>query len=60
MTRITFPDPTRSAAKYAGVTGVGSTDGAFVAAARKQSHANWRTDLTASALSDYVRAGFNA
>jgi hypothetical protein len=59
VTRVTFPDPTRSAAKYAGVTGVGSTDSAFVAAARKQSRANWRTDLTASSLSDYVRAGFN-
>jgi hypothetical protein len=58
VTRVTFPDPTRSAAKYATVTGVGSTDSAFVAAARKQTRANWRTDLTASALSSYVRAGF--
>jgi hypothetical protein len=31
---------------------------AFLAAAREQSRSNWRPELTAAAVNDYIREGF--
>ncbi len=53
-----LPDPTRGIESYnASLGGPPSLD-AFMAAARLQSRANWRPELTAHAVNEYVRAGF--
>ncbi len=53
-----FAEPDRSVETYAGTIGVGSTLPDFLAVARLQSRLTWRDDLTAPALNDYIRAGF--
>ena len=53
-----YPDPTRTVGTYAGTLGLTATTDAFLAAARTQSKDNWNTALTASAVNDYIRAGF--
>ncbi|MFN0132390.1 MAG: GC-type dockerin domain-anchored protein [Phycisphaerales bacterium] len=58
FSRIAYPDPDRDIATYAATIGVGSSVEDFLAAAKKQSRANWRTDLTAAAVNGYIRAGF--
>jgi hypothetical protein len=53
-----FPDPDRDAESYAQHIGEGSTLEDLLSAARKQSRLNWRTELTAPAINDWIRAGF--
>jgi hypothetical protein len=53
-----FPDPTRGVGKYNGTLGGGTTTDAFLAEARRQSGAFWRTNYTTDPVIDYIRAGF--
>ena len=55
---ITYPDPGRDETTYMTSLGRTATLAAFVAEARLQSKASWRTEFTAPALNTYVRAGF--
>jgi hypothetical protein len=53
-----FPDPNRTIATYhSSIGGSGNLD-AFMMEARNQSKANWRTEYTAHAVNEYIRAGF--
>ena len=53
-----FPDPERDLESYLSSIGETATLEAFLAEARKQSRANWRPELTAQAVNDYIREGF--
>lgn len=53
-----YPDPTRTIATYNQSLGGAASHDAFMAEARKQSRANWRTQYTAAAAIAYIRAGF--
>ncbi|MCA9669863.1 MAG: hypothetical protein KC503_29915 [Myxococcales bacterium] len=54
-----FPEPQRTLVSYMQSIGAASaTFDEFVAQARKQSKANWRPEYTASAVNEYIRAGF--
>ena len=55
---VEFVDPNRSVASYNATLGGAATFEAFIAEARKQSKENWRPEYTASAVNDYIRAGF--
>jgi hypothetical protein len=55
--KLNFFDPTRTTVTYAATQGLTSY-GAMVAEMRNQSRTNWRTDFTADAVNDYIRAGF--
>jgi hypothetical protein len=50
---VSYADPTRTPGKMAG----GSNDG-FVAQARGLGKSNWKTNLTASAVVNWIKAGF--
>jgi hypothetical protein len=53
-----FPDPNRTIETYhASIGGAASLD-AFMLEARLQSKSYWRTQYTAQAVNDYIRAGF--
>ncbi len=54
----TFSDPDRTLETYAAVLGLAGTVEAFVLEARQQSRHHWRPELTAPAVNDYIRAGF--
>ncbi|MCA9643714.1 MAG: right-handed parallel beta-helix repeat-containing protein [Polyangiaceae bacterium] len=54
-----FSDPDRTLGSYSGTVGLPATIEGFLDAALKQSRLNWRTDLQAAAVNDYIRAGFN-
>jgi hypothetical protein len=56
--KFSYPDPTRTLAKYSASQGYQSTHAAFMAEARKQSRDNWRPEFTAPVVNDWVRAGF--
>ena len=52
-----FPDPSRTIATYhANIGGAPSLDD-FISEARKQSRLTWRTQYTAEAVNQYIRAG---
>ena len=53
-----FDDPTRTVAKYSASLGKAGSLAAFLAEARLQSKENWRPQFTASAVNNYIRAGF--
>jgi hypothetical protein len=53
-----FPDPNRTIATYHQSIGGQASIEAFMTAARLQSKSNWRTEYTAQAVNDYIRAGF--
>ncbi|MCA9626151.1 MAG: right-handed parallel beta-helix repeat-containing protein [Myxococcales bacterium] len=54
-----FSDPDRKVGDYSGTIGLPATIEGFLAAALKQTRLNWRSDLQARAVNDYIRAGFN-
>jgi hypothetical protein len=56
--QVTFPDPDRTIATYMTSQAGTPTLAAFLAEARMQSKSNWRTQYTAPAVNDYIRAGF--
>ena len=53
-----YPDPTRTIGSYHASIGGTATLDAFMAEARLQSKANWRSQYTAQAVNTYIRAGF--
>lgn len=54
----TFVDPTRNISTYAdSLSLTGSLEG-YLAEARGQSRLSWQQDMTASAINEYIRAGF--
>ncbi|MCA9657225.1 MAG: hypothetical protein KC486_02685, partial [Myxococcales bacterium] len=53
-----FPDPERDAEAYAASIGGGATLPELLAAVREQTRLNWREELTAPAINDWIRAGF--
>jgi hypothetical protein len=53
-----YPDPQRDIAHYQASLGGAATHAAFMAEARRQSRFAWRPQYTATAVNDYVRAGF--
>ena len=55
---IPFPDPSRTVETYNASLGGEATFEAFLTEVKKQSKTNWRPQYTASAVNDYVRAGF--
>ncbi|MBW2525644.1 MAG: right-handed parallel beta-helix repeat-containing protein [Deltaproteobacteria bacterium] len=54
----TFVDPDRTTGSYAESIGLTGTLEGFLEAARGQSRLDWQDELTASAVNDYIRAGF--
>lgn len=54
----TFSDPSRTVETYAASLGLTSSLEAFLEVARQQSRLTWRSDMTADAVNDYIRAGF--
>jgi hypothetical protein len=57
-TAPSFPDPNRDIASY--MSSIGGTPPlqGFMAQARQQSKANWRSQYTSDAVINYIRAGF--
>ena len=55
-----FPDPDRSIERYMQYLGSAPAHAAFISAVRKQSKANWRPELTAPVINEWLRAGFGA
>ncbi|MCA9720216.1 MAG: right-handed parallel beta-helix repeat-containing protein, partial [Myxococcales bacterium] len=53
-----YPDPERDAEAYAASIGEGATLAELLAATREQTRLNWRVELTAPAINDWIRAGF--
>ena len=54
-----FPDPSRTVGSYFNsIGGSPATTAGFLAAARLQSKDNWNPALLASAVNNYIRAGF--
>ncbi len=53
-----FTDPDRTVGEYADRLALGSDLEAFLAAAVAQTRFTWRPELTAPAVNDYIRAGF--
>ena len=53
-----FTDPDRTVSTYAASLGLASNLEAFLEVARQQSRLTWRSDMTANAVNDYIRAGF--
>lgn len=53
-----FVDPERSVAKWNALQGGDSSHEAFLAEARKQSRANWRSEYRARAVNAWIREGF--
>ncbi|MCH7909809.1 MAG: hypothetical protein IIB38_09360, partial [Candidatus Hydrogenedentes bacterium] len=56
--QIPYVDPNRDLGTYHASLGKTGTFEAFIAEARLQSKANWRTEYTAVAVNAYIRAGF--
>ncbi len=54
-----FTDPERDAESYAAAIGEGSTLQDLLDAALGQTRLTWREDLTAGAINDWIRAGFD-
>jgi hypothetical protein len=55
--KLVFFDPTRTTVSYAATQGLTSFD-QLMTQMRAQSQSNWRTEFTADAVNDYIRAGF--
>lgn len=53
-----FPDPERTIATYHQALGRPATFDAFISEARQQRKGYWRPEYTASAVNNYIRAGF--
>lgn len=53
-----WPDPGRTLGSYAGTLGYPPSLEGFIAEARLQSRHRWRPELTASAVSAFIRAGY--
>lgn len=58
--KTSFLDASRSIERYMQYLGSAPTHAAFISAVRKQSKANWRPELTAPVINDWLRAGFGA
>jgi hypothetical protein len=58
-TTISYPDAARSVASYHGTLGGTATYDAFIQQARLQSKDHWRPEYLASAVNNYIRAGFS-
>lgn len=58
MGALPYLDPNRTIETYMASLGGSPSLGAFMAEARRQSHANWRAAYTAQSVSQYIRAGF--
>ncbi len=56
--QVVFPDSTRTIVTYQLSIGGTPTLPAFLTEARNQSKSNWRTQYTAGAVNDYIRAGY--
>ena len=56
--KINYPDPSRNLETYMQSVGGTATVDAFIAAMRSQTKGNWQSAYTATAVNDYVRAGF--
>ena len=56
--KVSYPDPSRTAATYDKSLGGTGTDDSFMAQERRQSSTFWRSQYSASAVTDYVKAGF--
>ena len=56
--RVAFPNPSRTIGTYQLSLGGIPTVLAFMTEARQQSKSSWRTQYTAGAVNDYIRAGF--
>ncbi|NVB39988.1 hypothetical protein G6O69_19240 [Pseudenhygromyxa sp. WMMC2535] len=54
-----YSDPERDIESYAVVVGAGTTLEDFLALATGQGRMAWREDLSATAVNDYIRAGFD-
>jgi hypothetical protein len=54
-----YADPMRSIESYAAKIGLASSATAFLAQARQQSKANWRTAFSTAAAISYIRGGFS-
>ncbi len=58
VTEIQFLDTTRTIPTYCTKIGLKASVADFVAAAKKQSKANWKEELRATIVNDYFREGF--
>lgn len=56
--KVSYPDPDRSIAQYAGIAGVGKSFESFIKAARSMDKSNWNTALLPQSVNAYFRAGF--
>lgn len=54
-----FSAPERTVGSYAATLALPATLEGFLELARQQSRLTWRTDVTAGAVNDYLRAGFH-
>jgi hypothetical protein len=57
-TAAVYPDPNRTLETYHASLGKQASFSAFIDEVRKQSRANWRSEYTAAAINDWIRAGF--
>ena len=55
---MAYPDPNLTVETYMATLGGQPNFEAFIAAVRAQAKGHWNPALTASAVNDYVRAGF--
>jgi len=55
---VSYPDPNRTVETYHASLGKQASLSAFIDEVRKQSRTNWRREYTASAINDWIRAGF--
>ena len=58
-TEGSFPDPDRTLESYLAAIGETPTLEHYLSLARQQSRASWRPALTAAAVNDYIREGFD-
>lgn len=58
VTTVSLPDPTRNIESYCKTIGLKMTVADFIAAAKLQSRFNWKPELTAAVVNEYIRAGF--
>lgn len=57
---VNFSDPDRNIERYLRSLGKPPTQETFISEVRKQSKANWRPELTAAVINDWLRDGFRA
>lgn len=56
--KVSYPAPTRTIKTYNAYLGGAASTSAFLDQTLLQSRTNWRTQYTADAVNDYIRAGF--